>query len=1214
MRRSWVCCATAAAALVATPAAESGDAASLAAAVDDVAAACDGERFVHVYRAAGGDAAEVAWLPPCACVVTARLGAEAAHAVEAAAAAPGVVAVAGAGAGAVARELHARGFHVLVAELAHASAVAQVHIAAEHDGCATHVAPFAEAAAFRPRDAFSAAVLRRWATDAADAQDGAADAQGAALGSELAAALASVSGEWDVVEPRRVCLLELHLTSYAFEVDGAVRNIGYAPRAAEATLLAHARSFFEPLALVGGGCVLEADSAGCLAGALVGAIQAVPSQQRPLRSSVAVVFSGAARAFAARSVRENVLRRALVPLCAAAWCDVFMLITAENLEAAGTQRPGSAAADVFALLAADGGWGIFGARHAATRVRTRRCADAPAAPDAPRTRGLFDAKLAWSLVVAEEVARGYEYEFVLRMRFDAVWMRPPSGVAEIVGVCAVCVVSPRHDFPLNDHFAAMTRSAADAYFAQPLEVAQGWRAPAVLDNAQGVLLKALLLDGVEVRREPLFLTLYRPFEAQSPGGAECSRFLAYAASDRGVAEECRCLFPEVDSAARWPGKACDGETCDGEACDGGGAGASADCRARGDALEADVVADARRKRHMLWADSVMSLAQLASLEISSLDDWRICEAKWEEYYAGDVPGLAYEVQHDGTGRSCGDEGKYCAPLRAEVATRSGNASVRVFDVLVESAAVIGFKVEALCSLAAIADSDCARLHAAVQTDWALGRPQCTADADDARQTRGSDGDDGHAFLPARNPVFFQPDDASDDASDSALGDPSDEAGPVDRRGAEESAADQELADAPSAFDGLFSFEDGAAGNTSLIERKAARLLSYKTALGMEWRPPALGVPERTARAVTKVWRRLGITQRQTDNAASADDCVLLQILGAAAYVDAPPHKVAAWAKSPPWRERRRNAAVDVVLKAAPSLGTDVEVVFCPTDCVTAAKPMPKGGTYYGVPEGASPALTLVGCAGSHSVPFPVFDARSNDLNESLANWDGAMDTYLLPLRGIQIEEKRAVFRGATLGRTCWSGDAAKTLRNVDGYVDGQTAEVQPGLCGRRLLRAVAASAPRRFDVGYDHVPFLQQCRWYKYHVYVGGHCGWSDRLRLLLHAPVVVFLQETYCREFFALGLEPWVHYLPLDYDFANLIELHAWAEAHAEEVQRIIRNANAYADSVVREAPARAYALSVLRGLSQALRYAPMKASNALPAQRFLDERRWNYTDPRPG
>ena len=338
------------------------------------------------------------------------------------------------------------------------------------------------------------------------------------------------------------------------------------------------------------------------------------------RGDVAVVLCGHPRSFLRADVRANVRERALAHLCAGVTCDVFMLVSTSDQslfdvdkKKAG-RRPGGVRArnvtarEIVDILAADGSWGVprgdaaTAADDAAVRVRAvvEIANPPPLARDAACDDGsararrelgfeLANAAAAFALVRDAEGDGGPRYELVARMRFDAVWIRPPPSARALAREAApdgadgdddAVVVVPRHHFPLNNHFALMTRAAAPAYFDAPLAAwarcsdapGGGWRVPAYLDNGEGLLLKALLDARVGVRRvHGLYLTLYRlgardaavaradtiggdaagGGAAGRGGGAECMRLKAYKREDaRAIDGECAAQFVAIDPADR----------------------------------------------------------------------------------------------------------------------------------------------------------------------------------------------------------------------------------------------------------------------------------------------------------------------------------------------------------------------------------------------------------------------------------------------------------------------------------------------------------------------------------------------------------------------------------------------------------------------------------------------------------------------------------------
>ena len=100
-------------------------------------------------------------------------------------------------------------------------------------------------------------------------------------------------------------------------------------------------------------------------------------------------------------------------------------------------------------------------------------------------------------------------------------------------------------------------------------------------------------------------------------------------------------------------------------------------------------------------------------------------------------------------------------------------------------------------------------------------------------------------------------------------------------------------------------------------------------------------------------------------------------------------------------------------------------------------------------------------------------------------------------------------------------------------------------------------------------------------------------------------MQESSCREFYGLALEPWVHYVPVDHAFETLASVVTWARAHPGLVALIKRNMHAYAEHAVSAAAVRAYATHVLRHLGKAARYEPSRRGDAVLGSSLFAERR---------
>lgn len=67
-----------------------------------------------------------------------------------------------------------------------------------------------------------------------------------------------------------------------------------------------------------------------------------------------------------------------------------------------------------------------------------------------------------------------------------------------------------------------------------------------------------------------------------------------------------------------------------------------------------------------------------------------------------------------------------------------------------------------------------------------------------------------------------------------------------------------------------------------------------------------------------------------------------------------------------------------------------------------------------------------------------------------------------------------------------------------------------------------------------------------------------------MNSAIVIHQAET--QEFFTPLLEPWIHYIPTDLHFTDLVKNIKWARDHDQFVQQIVRNQNAFADRYITE------------------------------------------------
>jgi hypothetical protein len=86
---------------------------------------------------------------------------------------------------------------------------------------------------------------------------------------------------------------------------------------------------------------------------------------------------------------------------------------------------------------------------------------------------------------------------------------------------------------------------------------------------------------------------------------------------------------------------------------------------------------------------------------------------------------------------------------------------------------------------------------------------------------------------------------------------------------------------------------------------------------------------------------------------------------------------------------------------------------------------------------------------------------------------------------------------------------------------------------------------------------------YKYLISLDGAVAAWKRVATILFSGSVLMLQHRW-REFFYVGLKPWVHYVPVEYDVSNVIEQYEWLKAHPEEARTIADNGRRFAQTIL--------------------------------------------------
>lgn len=134
-------------------------------------------------------------------------------------------------------------------------------------------------------------------------------------------------------------------------------------------------------------------------------------------------------------------------------------------------------------------------------------------------------------------------------------------------------------------------------------------------------------------------------------------------------------------------------------------------------------------------------------------------------------------------------------------------------------------------------------------------------------------------------------------------------------------------------------------------------------------------------------------------------------------------------------------------------------------------------------------------------------------------------------------------------------------RQYPDVIDGGIARGGP--CMRRYNNDDSSADVRVFasqqDTERSYDSFERVCD-FRYTLVVDGNTA-AHRLKYLLRAGVVVFLQHSVFYEFYHFLLQPYVHYVPVSSNLENLVEQVHWANAHPAEIEAISRNARELAE-----------------------------------------------------
>ena len=105
---------------------------------------------------------------------------------------------------------------------------------------------------------------------------------------------------------------------------------------------------------------------------------------------------------------------------------------------------------------------------------------------------------------------------------------------------------------------------------------------------------------------------------------------------------------------------------------------------------------------------------------------------------------------------------------------------------------------------------------------------------------------------------------------------------------------------------------------------------------------------------------------------------------------------------------------------------------------------------------------------------------------------------------------------------------------------------------------------------------------YKYLVVLAGNSG-ADRLATFFaHSGSVILLQETDYLGHFSARLKPWIHYVPIAFNAADLVEKVLWLKAHDNIARKIAKNGWVFGKSYLRLEDYYCYTATAMEKIAQ--------------------------------
>lgn len=179
------------------------------------------------------------------------------------------------------------------------------------------------------------------------------------------------------------------------------------------------------------------------------------------------------------------------------------------------------------------------------------------------------------------------------------------------------------------------------------------------------------------------------------------------------------------------------------------------------------------------------------------------------------------------------------------------------------------------------------------------------------------------------------------------------------------------------------------------------------------------------------------------------------------------------------------------------------------------------------------------------------------------------------------EPQKRVLMNFNEARHWGNVECVRKLRNPDGFSQKKPVVHWRGNTTRDKQRSIAVS--KYFDNELCDIAFSKVCQNFKldkpehcknktqtiqemlmnkYLLSIDGNDKASDINWKLACDSLVFMSSPKYESWLMESRLKPWVHYVPLEYDYSDLIDKYKWAESNPDKCIEIIKNANLFMDS----------------------------------------------------